>query len=203
MGEFNFRDLIPRGSGARQAIERELQRRIAIERTTHPTRLYPGAASILSQHGQFFTGRELPDKYAQHQGQEGRCHANALTLVRAVPGVRYFTGWYCIGGAPKPHSWGVDEEGVIEVTFPTRQDNPLGLIYTQDSTGKRPWVTPDCWSYIGIELHPDVVVDYFTRFNYSSASLIDADPSGVDLETDPDFSDCYLHLPYDPDRRTL
>lgn len=176
--EFTFASLIKPGEGVKLAMQRELEKRKALDDTRfkwEPGYVYSGAADLLLKHGEFFNGRQLPDKY-ERKG-ESRCFLNALETAEAHPGLRYFQGLYMVSGTSLAHAWCVDEEGVIEATFWTvGQDDEGRRVVIKPHGGGRgslPWSPPEHWGYWGVEFDPAWVRDWFEHTSHMEYSVLD------------------------------
>jgi hypothetical protein len=192
-----------KGSGVHPntvALKRELELRR--ERWDRPGYFYRGVGDLMLQHGTFFVGRELPDRWMSHLGTPNECFLNALAAAQAEPDLRYFEGLYAAHGNYTPHAWCVDPDGgVVEVTWPTHN------IERYHDVNGIPLLPPDRIAYVGVELHPELV-EWFME-TYQEACLFDraqydtdyGRAIGLDMEQDHDFP--ILKVPYDKDRRTL
>lgn len=157
--DFSFRSLVPPGVGAERAMGRTLgiwlSREVPLKR---PHWVYAGVADLLLQHGTFFGGRDLPERWDHVRGPGGHCHHNSLDAAEAEPELRYYTGLYMVGRMAQPHSWCVDGDGLVcELTFPDQRlidadGGPNGSLV--DEFGRQtgiPWLPPSTWSYVGVE----------------------------------------------------
>lgn len=175
MEGFKFSDLVKPGQGARQALERHLHTNRDREQGSKKRGYrYGGACDLLAAHGTFFTGRELPDKWADDFGPPQHCHVNALTAARKHPELRFFTGLYMTGGNPLHHSWCVDEDDqVVELTLMDtarvreqmgRQDTSGAYFRPFTGSSERvPWVPPAHWVYVGVEYDTEFAADHFAK----------------------------------------
>lgn len=194
---FTFASLIKPGQGSRQTMERELHRRKAIDDQAYrwePGYVYSGAADLLLRHGQFFTGRELPDIYETAEPQ--RCFMNALELAEAHPELRYYQGLYLVGTTALHHAWCTDDDGVIEVTFPTLAIDPetgrrVGI--TDYRGGTIPWMHPSHWCYCGVEFDPAFVRELAD--DHDECSVLDPRRHDDAAQGEP-FDDVIFRHPY-------
>lgn len=143
------------GHGSRYALERSLRARADDDRF----------AKYMLDHGTWFQGRKLPDKYESLRGPMRACHMNSLTLALAYPDAfHYWTGIYSV--APRrdtlrwvTHSWLTDDDGgLVEVTFPTAQRfGGGGFLSESGEASAIPWMPPEHWAYVGCEFDPDFI----------------------------------------------
>lgn len=205
MSEFSFRDLIPPGEGGRAALQRELEERR--KRWDKPGYRYRGAGDLLLQHGETFTGRDLPEEYVHLMGPPSRCFDTALAAALATPGLRLFEGVYSTGGGHfTPHGWCVAPDGgVLELTYPTR-DRAGYLPGDLAGIPGAKVLDPEHWVYCGVEIQPELV-----RWCLDEGSievpLMDRPAAdqryahALDVE---DYGDHpFLKVPYDPARTRI
>lgn len=185
---FSFASLVKPGEGSTQALKRHLEVARARERRAmRPTWVYGGIADFLSQHGTFFTGRELPDTLEHLRGPMQECHANALEAAEADPSLRYFTGLYMVSGAAADHSWCVDANGgLVEVTLPNAAMRGRTPVTSKTMHGPvAPMLTPPYWAYVGVEFDTA-----FVRAHKDTRGLPLLDP--YENSDGPHLHGCYL-----------
>jgi hypothetical protein len=203
---FSFASLVKPGEGAKRALANHLSARAAKERETKPPHWrYGGTADFLQQHGEFFTGRELPEEWERLRGPENQCHDNALAAAVMEPSLRYFTGLYIIGHTPSQHSWCVDANGeLLEFTLPNAAERgrapviAAGTRRAMDGT-TTPMLTPPHWAYVGVEYTTE-----FASRHAEERGMPILDPHFLMFNFDHDHG-CYLHsedppmwlVPYD------
>ncbi len=163
MTEFSFRSLVPPGAGAKQALAKHIaQLHLNESRRADPAWSYSGVGQLLLEHGTFFSGRELPDRWRHAAGSMGQCHHNSLEAALQEPELRYFTGLYMVGLRAIPHSWCVDDEGLVELTYPTTVEAGQ-VACIADEFGRAtgvPWLPPNTWAYVGVEYDPAFVKEH-------------------------------------------
>jgi hypothetical protein len=134
------------GQGAEMAVKREMEQR---RRTwTRPGYHYRGVGDFLLQHGKFWTGREIPERYRHLVGPDGSCYANALAAVRADSSLRYVEGVYAVIGRDfHGHAWCIDQdEQIVEVTAPT---DPATVARASSAEDHIPFLPVERWAYYG------------------------------------------------------
>lgn len=157
---FSFAGLIKPGTAHRHVLERQLQVQQARERERKPPEWrYAGESDYLLRHGQWFTGRALPDVYDDTVGAMTHCHINSLEACEAHPELRYFTGFYLVAKEVGVHSWCVAPDGgVVETTYPTKGVEPGAITVTMPgSPDGVPYLGPEHWSYFGLEFKASFV----------------------------------------------
>lgn len=164
--------------------------------------LYRSGGDLLLQHGNFYSGRVLPEDYESLRGVPGRCFQNALDAVTQDPSLRYVEGVYAIGTSHyTPHAWCLDPEGnLLEVSLPTS-----GEIYenaVEEHTGL-PVLGVEHWGYWGAVFHPEFVKAVWATQEGHVGMLdrptADAGPGTHEWRDEWPI----LRVPYDPERRTL
>lgn len=167
--DFKFSDLVKPGAGSRQVLERELTaRREREQQRRKPGYRYGGAADLVLAHGEWFTGRELPDQYRHLIGSMTMCHRNTLNACLSDPALRYFTGFYMAGTEVHEHSWVVAPDGgVLELTLAdTKAMQETGLPPSQWTMAARrgaspvPWLPPERRAYVGVEYDPAFIAEF-------------------------------------------
>lgn len=170
---------------------------------------YDGVADLLLQHGQFYAGRQIPERYAHLMGEESMCFHNAAQAAMEEPSLRYCEGCYWTGyGFASSHAWCVDEDGaLVEVTLPTDPETVRRMCFRGHGPhdGTLPALNPEHWGYFGVLLTPELAFAHFEKFD-SYAPMFDRSPgematARVDLTSPHDFP--LLKVPYDPQRTTL
>lgn len=199
-----FDGLLKPGQGVELSFRRELERRRAS--WDRPGYLYRGAGDYLLQHGRFYSGRVIPDRFEQFRGPGGHCFDNACLAAQACPELRYVEGVYSTGNAhPMPHAWCIDPDGgVVELTAPTtnleRYHNEKGL----------PFISPERWGYWGVIFQPELsawhaeVLGEYCMFDRDATDISYSLGLGLGesfTRQDHDFP--ILKVPYDPARTTL
>ncbi len=175
------------------------------DRWPHPGFVYQGGGDLLLQHGQFYSGRILPDQYAHHKGQVGQCFMNALTAAQEDSTLRYVEGVYTIGhGHYTPHAWCIDPAGeLLEVTLPMEHID-VGI----EASSGLPILPPEHWGYWGAVFHPEYVQAVFDAQD-GSVGLLDRPAHDA---TDPltfgrvgEWRDDWhvLRVPYDANRKSI
>ena len=200
--ELKFSDLIKPGDAGQQALRRELERRRDI--WDRPGYQYRGAGDLILRHGHFWGGRELPEKYTLHRGEESQCFANAMRAAETDPELRYVEGVFSNGsGHFTTHAWCIDPANeVVELTVPTTDPDR----YTDAST-RMPYMPVVHWSYAGVAFSADLVrfhdIELGLGLPMIDRSRADAEVAGhlVDMTEVHDWP--ILKVVYDPDRRTL
>lgn len=186
------------------AMKRELAQRR--ENWTRSGYLYHGGGDFLLRHGAFYSGRQLPDRYAHLFGEPNACFWNALEVAKAHPELRYCEGVYAAHGAFTPHAWCVAPDGgVVEVTWPTRPEH--GSEYGRDVTMKMPLVAAERMAYCGVFFRWELI-EWFSE-TYGELCLLDR--AGYDAQemVERGFDATQTHdnpilkVPFDPDRVTL
>ena len=188
--DFSFASLVKPGEGATRALRNWLHARQARDAITKKPWVYSGMADFLLQHGTFFTGRELPDKWEALRGPLENCHWNGLHAAEADPSLRYFTGLYVISGTPSTHSWCVDQDGgMVDVTVANaamRGDRPLTTAWHGGPLA--PMLFPVNWAYVGVEYRPA-----FIRAHGDERGLPILDPYWLEGPPGPQELGAYLH----------
>jgi hypothetical protein len=169
------------GQGVEIAVKRELETRRKRWPQSHlarPEYVYAGVGDFLLQHGQFWTGREIPERYAHLKGSSGQCYANALAAAEADPTLSYCEGLYSVIGEHfKGHAWCVDEQGgIVEVTAPT--DGPTiarARAHLPGGRGQLPWLPVERWGYFGAIVNTEYVraCRDWTEQEFNEVSLFD------------------------------
>lgn len=187
--DFNLRDLVAPGVASMFALEREIERRMMVNRAK-PGYLYSGAAELLHQHGKKWHGARRPPQYTDLQGPMSRCYLNALEFCEAHPELRYFEGVYLAGTSVHHHGWCVTpDDQIVEVTL--EEDYEPGMVLRHGSS-RVPWVAPEGRAYIGVEYDTTFVRAYF---DWQGLPLLDPQ----DLQggcTVPENDDRVFRLPY-------
>lgn len=151
--EFSLSSLFPAGMANKMALTKDLEARQARERAIAPGEwIYAGPADYILREGRYYPARALPDEYDHLIGTETECHPNSL-LAAERSGLRYFTGYYLVGQVCGHHSWCMDDDGVVEVTFPTKGIAPGTLVAPDHARGaaRVPYLGPERWAYFGLE----------------------------------------------------
>lgn len=186
--EFSFSSLIKPGDGARHAIEREINVRVARESVNmEPEWIYSGPSSYLKQHGQYFPGVVLPDEYDHLFGPPMKCHVNTLTACADEPTLRYFTGVYTAGRTVCDHSWCVDPAGnVVEVTYPSKGVEGARMTRHEDmGVSDFEWMPPQHWYYFGLEFKPEFIGALVEEYGLYLPVLTDGNPYTEDMLSTP------------------
>lgn len=190
-----------------QVLRADLELRRKAWLSPGPGYIYRGAGDYLLQHGKFYAGRQIPDRYAQLVGEESMCFNNALQACKADSSLRYCEGCYQTGhGYAMSHAWCVDPDGgLVEVTLPT---DPASIAIMRTHDEKIPFLKPEHWGYWGVIFDWRLIEHEFERFN-AFAPLFDRSPGelsrgtlkGIDVTSPHDFP--ILKTLYDPNRRAL
>jgi hypothetical protein len=110
---------------------------------------YPGGgAELILRHGQFYPGRELPDRYKHLRGAMSECFHNALVAAEAMPELQYCEG-YCYTGHSYAfnHGWCIAPDGgVVEVTAATE----WAEIQHYHNEEMLPFMPAHTWAYYGV-----------------------------------------------------
>lgn len=187
--------------------ELELRRKLALTDARWADYHYKGGGDFFLQHGRFYAGRQIPERYEHLIGEEMVCFRNAAQAALAEPSLRYCEGCYWTGfGFAAAHAWCVDPDGLlVEVTMPT---DPAALTRAKSARLHLPFLPPEHWGYWGVLLRPELALAHFERFPTSSAPMFDRSPgemtgaaAAIDVSSPHDFP--VLKVPYDPQRTTL
>lgn len=164
---------------------------------------YDGVADLLLQHGQFYAGRQIPERYAHLMGEESMCFHNAAQAAMAEPSLRYCEGCYWTGqGYAMAHAWCVAPDGgMVEVTLPSDPET-VAIMRTRVDL---PFLTPEHWAYWGAIFTVELAREHMDRFGQpmldrSPAEVLRA-PDHIDVSQPHPFP--VLQLPYDPNRKSL
>lgn len=198
--------LLKPGEGAQIALRADLEvRRETCE--PQPGWLYRGAGDYLLKHGQFYTGRELPDQYAPQFGGINNCFENAVLAAGTDPSLRYVEGVYAAYGGFTPHAWCIDPDGqVVELTWPTRPEH--GTDGAKDDFMGMGLVAPERMAYCGV-IFP---VEFMVWFGETYGEWCLFDRPAIDKDkrftkhldmSQPDHGFPVLKVPYDPARTSL
>lgn len=149
------------GQGAEMAVKREMQARI--KKWTRTGYHYRGVGDFLLQHGVFWTGRELPDKYEALKGVPGTCYETSLAAAIADPSLRYCEGVYSLVGEDfKGHAWCIDQDGeVVELTQPT---DPETVSKAHSRRTRLPFLPVERWGYFGCVFPAEYVTAHRERY---------------------------------------
>lgn len=148
---FSLSSLIPAGMGNKVALTKELETRQRREKAIKPDGwVYAGPADYILREGRYIPARVLPDHYDDLIGAATECHLNSV-IGAERSGLRYFTGYYLVGQIVGHHSWLMDDDGVVEVTFPTKGIAPGTMVAPYLSSASVPYVGPERWAYFGLE----------------------------------------------------
>lgn len=185
-------------------LRRELELRREREPASGWGRVYRNGADLLLTHGEFFEGRELPERYAQYAADgQGRCYWDAAACAEAE-GVRYFEGVASAsGGRFLSHGFCVDPDGIIDLTW--------WQVNSSRDTGL-PTMRKEHWSYFGVEIHPELMRAHEDiGFPMLGRDPIEKDRqrmpgqpewfTGYGLDLTPPEKLPLLDYPYKPDRR--
>jgi hypothetical protein len=167
---------------------------------------YRGSADMILQHGRFFSGRAIPEKYVPLRGAPQNCFGNATLACEQDPELRYFLGVYTTGfGTPSLHAWAVaPDNGVVELTLPTLPDE-LAIAHSADL--HMPFLAPEHWGYYGVQFRVELMraylkmTDGFPPFDRSYAEV--AERHSEDYADRPGDDFPILKVPYDPNRTEL
>lgn len=177
------------GQGARFAMERFLKDRASKD---------DPVAAYLLEHGRYFQGRDRPSRYDHLVGPMMRCHDNALRVCVAEPTLKLYTGIYMVGphrGGDRwiYHSWPVDDDGVVEVTFPTRlEPGEPGFLSDGGVRTDIPWQPPEHWAYWGVEFDPVFISEFGHEYGLPVFDLLSGEGRRLVL------SSAYSKRPFDP-----
>lgn len=185
----------------RAVLRKALEARRDAWADSHPGKwVYEGGGDLLLRHGTFYSGRELPEKYAHLRGAPSCCFDNALKAVRADPTLTYVEGVYAIGSTHyTPHAWCLDPQGqLLEMTLPTDEATRARALERRGM----PILPLEHWGYWGVVLHPDYVEAVWAA--QEGQGVLDR-PVQDALEGNPhamEWRDDWLilHHTYDPER---
>jgi hypothetical protein len=173
---------------------------------------YKGGADLVLQHGQFWSGRQLPVQYEERVGQPQRCFENALYACEADRTLTYCEGYVTSGfGEPLLHGWCVDDDGVVEVTMPT---DAATLHHGRARRTHMSMLPPERWGYFGVQFTTELVRAHgdspnpLSTTTTRSVPLLDRGLSEVALNGDEtDMTEVHdfplVKVPYKRYRRTM